>query len=465
MPSCLLIAGTHSGVGKTTVALALMAAFTARGRTVQPFKVGPDFIDPGHHRAACGRDSRNLDGWMLSSQHNQHIFFRASLDADLSIIEGVMGLFDGSAATGQQGSTAEQAKLLKAPVILVIDGQALARSAAALVHGYATFDPDLTIAGVVCNRVKSPGHFQLLKEAIETEAKVPVVGYVRPHDRFAIPERHLGLHMALEGRSPDFYTALGEWISDTLDLAKLEKIASSCASFPLTENERTDKGGQSPVPHRVRVGVAYDRAFCFYYPDNFEALATEGAEIVTFSPLTDQALPEVDLVYIGGGYPELYAETLAANTRMREAIRAFAACGGIVYAECGGLMYLTQGIRDHNGQTHEMVGLFPAEVVISQDKLTLGYRQVEIVQSCAIGEAGLVGRGHEFHVSTLEAKGPLAFSCRLWDAQGREVGYDGLMAHNVIALYTHLHFASQPAIPRALVQRAHAVRSAVIERV
>lgn len=451
----LVIAGTSSNVGKTTVTLAILAALRKRGRRVQPFKVGPDFIDPGHHTAAAGRLSRNLDGWMLGADLNRKIFARASADADLSIIEGVMGLFDGSSPVNEIGSTAELAKQLDAPVLLVIDGSAMARSAAAMVSGYARFDPALQVAGVLFNRVGSEGHYHLLKAAVEQETNVAVVGYVRPDAGVTIGDRHLGLVTALEQGTGELYQRLAQLGVETVDLDLVERLACS-ASSPMAGGAVPIDSGASPShAQSVRIGVAQDRAFCFYYPENLELLASAGAEMVPFSPLADQALPEdVAMLYLGGGYPELHAAVLANNRSLRHAIKAFAERGGVIYAECGGLMYLTQGIRDFDGVLHDMVGLFPAEAAMRKSGLTLGYRTAALLRSCVLGDVGLTARGHEFHYSTLVPKGALDYACALTDARGDARGCDGLAMNNVVALYTHLHFTSQPHIASSLVAAA-----------
>lgn len=454
----LVIAGTSSGVGKTTVTLALLAALTARGCRVQPFKVGPDFIDPGHHTAVTGRPSRNLDGWMLGETVNRGIFARAAADADFSIIEGMMGLFDGSSPVDEKGSTAELAKQLGAPVLLVIDGSAVARSAAAMALGYARFDPSLRVAGVLFNRVSGEGHYRLLKEAIEAETDLVSVGYLSPDPAVTVQDRHLGLITAIEQESPDLYRRLAQAAAETVDLDRVEALAQSAGEFHPDPNPPPLRG-RAGVGGSVRVGVAYDPAFCFYYPENLELLEAEGAEIVKFSPLKDEALPEAELLYLGGGYPELHGEVLARNATMRQAIRSFAERGGTIYAECGGMMYLTQAIRDLDGRTHEMVGLFPAEAIMRKPGLTLGYRKLELTQSCILGEPGVVARGHEFHYSTLEPKGPLHYACTLTDAQGKSKGQDGLVMGNILALYTHLHFASRPQVANALVASARRTAS------
>lgn len=460
----LVIAGTQSNVGKTTVTLALLAALRQRGRKVQPFKVGPDYIDPGHHTAAAGRPSHNLDGWMLTAAINREIFSRASTDADISIIEGVMGLFDGSSPVNEVGSTAEMAKLLEAPVLLVIDGSAMARSAAAMVSGYAKFDPALKVSGVLFNRVGGEGHFQLLKAAVEAETGVSVVGYLKPDKTLTIGDRHLGLRTAIEQGSTDLYDKLGRAAAETVDLDKVEALARSA-----TEDVRGEalgvRGKNVAAPHvsrltpHVRIGVAYDTAFCFYYSENLELLESEGAELVRFSPIRDRALPEIDMLYLGGGYPELHGEALANNSAMRGAIRDFAERGGTIYAECGGLMYLTQAIRDFEGRSHEMVGLFPAEAVMRKPGLTLGYREVELTRPCVIGQPGLKMRGHEFHYSSLVSKEPLDYACAVTDAKEQPRSPDGLVRGNTVALYAHLHFSSQPAVARALVASARAWRT------
>ncbi|HSN05563.1 MAG TPA: cobyrinate a,c-diamide synthase [Nitrospira sp.] len=451
----LVIAGTHSGVGKTTVTLAILAALRQRGRQVQPFKAGPDFIDPGHHTAATGRPSRNVDGWMLGADLNREIFIRAAADADIAILEGVMGLFDGSSPVNEIGSTAELAKQLDAPVLLIIDGSAMARSAAAIVSGYARFDPALRVAGVLFNRVGSESHYRLLKEAVEHETGVAAVGYLRQDQAVTIADRHLGLVTAMEQGTGELYERLGKAANETIDLDRIEALARSCGALTASSQPVTRNHGS-----RVRIGVAQDEAFCFYYPENLELLEAEGAELVPFSPLKDRALPaDVGMLYLGGGYPELHAASLAGNMSMRKAIGQFAARGGTIYAECGGMMYLTQAIRDFEGTLHEMVGLFPAQAVMRKAGLTLGYRTVELARTCILGAAGVTARGHEFHYSTLVPKSALTYACALTDVRGESKGADGLSIANVLALYTHLHFATQPEVAASLVASARRATS------
>ena len=457
----IIIAGTGSNVGKTTVTLALLSAFTARGRIVQSFKAGPDFIDPGHHEAVTSRPSRNLDGWMLGQDVNRAIFIRAAAGSDLSIVEGMMGLFDGSSPVSELGSTAELAKQLDAPVLLVIDGSAMARSAAAMVEGFARFDPTLHVAGVLFNRVNSGGHYRLLKEAVEERTNVAVVGYLRTDPSAAIPDRHLGLVTAIERGSADPYRRLAQAATETVDLALIESLAGSSVELPAAPAAPMKK----TAGREVRIGIAHDQAFCFYYHDNLDLLEAEGARLIRFSPMSDHTLPDVDLLYLGGGYPELHGEALAANVAMRRAIRDFAERGGSIYAECGGMMYLTNAIRDFEGRSHEMVGLFAAEANMRRSGLTLGYRTVELSRPCILGECGTVVRGHEFHYSALSATGPLDYACRLTDARGESKGLDGLVVKKTLALYTHLHFASRPEVAQTLVDSARQTKaSAKAER-
>ncbi|HKN88256.1 MAG TPA: cobyrinate a,c-diamide synthase [Nitrospiraceae bacterium] len=451
----LVIAGTHSGAGKTTFTLALLAALQRRGRRVQAFKVGPDFIDPGHHTLISGRPSRNLDGWMLGRNLNRQIFCRAAMDADLSIVEGMMGLFDGSSPTNEIGSTAELAKQLQAPVLLIIDGSAMARSAAAMVMGYARFDPNLCVAGVLFNRISGDGHYRLLKEAIESTTDIPVLGYLKPDAAVSIPDRHLGIMTAIEQGSSVIYENLARSAGETVDLDRVEALARTAKEMECAPTSKHDFSSKPAAEAgEIRVGVAYDRAFCFYYAENLELLKAAGAELIYFSPLRDRALPNVDLLYLGGGYPEIHARELADNVAMRRAIGAFAARGGAIYAECGGLMYLTQSILDGEGRSHEMVGVFPTNAVMRPSGFTIGYREVELTRPCLLGEGGLKARGHEFHYSSLTATGALDYACQVTNGQGDRKGQDGLISGNTLALYTHLHFASQPRMAETLVATA-----------
>lgn len=449
-PRALILAGTHSGVGKTTLSLALMAALRARGLTVQPFKVGPDFIDPGHHTAVCGRTSRNLDTWMLSEVAVRQSLHRASADADVAVIEGVMGLFDGRGPDDFRGSTADLARLLDLPVILVVDASAVAASIAAVVKGFAEFDPRVRVAGVICNRVAGPRHYEYLEPAIRRHTSVEPLGWLPRDPLWQIPERHLGL-MTAEDLAADSarWEMLGQGLAKTVDLDRLLQLASEVRE-PAVMQRVSSSGGLRP--RLARVAVARDAAFCFYYPENLELLADAGAKIVPFSPLTDAAIPEgLDLVYLGGGYPELHAERLAGNRGMLDSIRQHHQQGGQIYAECGGMMYCCRELVDIEGRAWPMLDLLPARTVMQSRRAALGYVTLRTTRPSLLGPAGTQGRGHEFHYSRLEALGPLEYAAELDDGRGPPRP-DGLVAGNLWAGYAHLHFGSNPDLACHLLE-------------
>ncbi|MFO7875763.1 MAG: cobyrinate a,c-diamide synthase [Desulfovermiculus sp.] len=457
-----LIAGTHSGCGKTTVTLGLMAALKERGHSVQPFKIGPDFIDPGHHTRITGRPSHNLDGWMLDRNTNQEIFSRMQEGADILIGEGVMGLFDGFSATDEAGSTAQMAKWLGLPVLLVVDARSMARSVAALVQGYTRFDPELTFAGVLCNRVGSPGHARILEEALETAGCPPCLGCLPRQEDLAMPSRHLGLYTAedMEG-SQDILPALVQWIEENVQVDRLLDTTRGQGSEdrgqkPGSGEQRAEgrrQGAEQAFHGKVRIGLARDKAFCFYYPENLRLLEQAGAELVPFSPLADSKLPDnLQGLYLGGGYPELHARELAANRGLREEIVRYAAQGGPVYAECGGFMYLMQGLQDGQGNTFPLLGLFPFKARMHDRLRALGYREVEVRQATLLGPAGTVIRGHEFHYSSIAdnlEKAHCVYSLR--GRKGETVSCEGYTVHNVLASYVHLHFGSCPQVSENIV--------------
>jgi len=442
----LVIAGTQSGVGKTTITLGLIAALRRRGLTVQPFKVGPDFIDPGHHSRAAGRVSRNLDGWMLSRDANLALFRRHARQGEVAVVEGVMGLFDGYDGLTEAGSTAQMAKWLGLPVLLVVDVRAMARSAAALVHGFATFDPELKLAGVVFNRIGRGAHLRYLQDAMSARPGVKCLGGLPREHELAIPERHLGLTTAEDHPLAEEYLArLADFMETHLDLAGL-----LAALPPLALPAAAAPPAVAPV---VRLGVARDRAFCFYYQENLELLAQNGAELIPFSPLADRDLPaNLHGVYLGGGYPELFAAELAANTALKQSLKEQAAAGLPVYAECGGLMYLSEEITDLEGRAHPMAGLLPLKVRMLKKLKALGYREITLLAAGLLGPAGTRARGHEFHYSEIagEADG-LERLYRLTARQGQEAPPEGFCRGRVLASYVHLHFGSNPAVARHLV--------------
>jgi len=448
-----VIAGTHSGCGKTSISLGLMAALSRKNLRVQPFKCGPDFIDPGHHALACARDgqpvpSHNLDGWMLDQATNLDIFNRYGNECDVAVIEGVMGLFDGISGTEDHGSTGQMAKTLGLPVILVVDVRSMARSAAALVSGYANFDPDVNIAGVIFNRVGSQSHADLLREAMTLLPSIPVLGCLGRDESIATPSRHLGLVTPdMEGPDMSCYQRLADWVETGLDPEAL------LAALPDTEVVPPFE----PVPQlpSVTIGIARDNAFCFYYEENLRLLREAGARIVEFSPVNDQRLPEhLDGLYLGGGYPELYAFELGQNNKLRREIKDFCESGKPVYAECGGFMYLMNDIITSRGR-YAMAGAFPIRAEMGQRFRALGYREVTTQAQTVLGEAGTVARGHEFHYSAIQDDPGLQELLSVYSMVGRKgviEGPEGFQIGNTLGSYVHLHFGSHPDIAKGLVK-------------
>ena len=435
----LLIAGTHSGCGKTTLTLGVMAALARRGLAVQPFKCGPDFIDPSLHRMVTGRVSRNLDVRMCGAEFVRRSFARNAVGCDCAVVEGVMGLFDGG-----EGSAAVLAKTLDLPVLLVIDVRSAAESVAAVAHGFASLDPELRLAGIICNRVGSDKHRQMITEAIATHCTVPIIGFLPREEAISIPSRHLGLHMGeehpLRGEGLERLIKL---IEGHLDLDLLLSIAG--------QRQATVEVDDVPLVERgtpVRIGVARDSAFCFYYEDNLDLLREAGAELVFFSPLADPQLPpDLQGLYLGGGYPELHAAILSDNSRMREQIRTCAQGGRPVYGECGGFMYLCQSITDQEGAVFPMVGLYPFAARMQPKLRSLGYRQATVAVDCLLADCGTVLHGHEFHYSTIEDNAAVPTVYRLGD--GRAEGY---VQHHTLAGYIHLHWGRTPHAAARFVQ-------------
>jgi len=436
----IVVAGTHSGVGKTTVATGIMAAFRRRGLRVQGFKVGPDFIDPTFHHAATGRPSHNLDGWMLSREANLDIFARAIDDADVAVIEGAMGLFDGKSAPSLSGTTAEMAIWLDAAVVLVLDAAAMAGSAAAIVHGFDTLVPEVRLSAVVCNKVAGSKHYSYLRDAIAARCGPAPVGFLPRDASFSIPERHLGLHLAHEALTEDRLRQLAEWIESHLDLGRLLELSARPKLALTPPNEPARK------PERARIGIARDAAFCFYYHDNLELLRKLGAELIGFSPIADRALPsDLDGIYLGGGYPELHAEALSANDPMRAAIAEFAASDAPVYAECGGFMYLTRAIVDAEGRSWPMAGVFPTSARMQKRLAKLGYIEVEARGAEGWLSPGECARGHEFRYSVID---PMPETiCRAYRDPA-----EGYQVRSVLGSYVHLHFRSCPGFAERFVR-------------
>lgn len=453
----IVIAGTHSGCGKTSVALGVLRALRRRGLQVQPFKAGPDFIDPSWHAAAAGRTSRNLDSWLLPRPTVAELFARAAEGAALAVIEGVMGLFDGYRGDGEEGSTAELAKWLSAPVILVVDAGGAVRSIAATAMGFAAFDPELAMAGVIATRVGSERHRVWLREALEA-AGIPLLGVLPWDQRLRLPERHLGLIPAQEQSSEEVIGALAEAIEAHVDLDAILRAARQAPRlvvpgplvFPLM-----------PIPAGVRIGVARDAAFSFYYQDALDLLESRGAKVVPFSPIGDAAVPDVHGLYLGGGFPEVYAEQLSANRSMRQHIRRVIAAGMPVYAECGGLLYLCRELIADDGARHEMAGAISGTARMQPRLTALGYVTLEAEEDTLLLHKGERVRGHEFHFSivSMDESVPLAF--RSHEGRGIDGGRDGVARGNLLASYTHLHFAGAPQLAERFVEACKHYKSGI----
>ncbi len=483
----VVIAGTSSGAGKTTVACGLIGALRARGLAVQGFKVGPDYIDPSHHALASARPGRNLDAFLSGPELMAPLARHGSQGADMAVIEGVMGMFDGASGRGELASTAHVAKLLSAPVLLVLDASAMARSAAAIMHGYRTFDPDVDVAGVIFNRVGSDHHERLLREAIEPLG-IPVVGALRRDERIATPERHLGLVPAgeREASARAALATLAETMARCVDLDEMERIArgaprlagaSWSARWDGARAAGASAAGMEAPAGGVRIALAAGPAFSFHYEENLELLRAAGAELAPFDPLTDEALPaDADALLLAGGFPEVYGAELEANAALRAQIAAFAASGRPVLAECGGLLYLSQELDGH-----EMCGALPVRARMT-DRLTLGYREATAATATPWLAAGERVRGHEFHYTQVEpapaeaarvepgrgepGRGGAAHAAgdelpAAWklSARGSERA-EGYARGGVQASYLHVHWAAHPQIARRFAQAARVARTA-----
>lgn len=451
----IVIAASSSGTGKTTLAAGLMAAFRRRGLRVQPFKAGPDYIDPGFHTLAAGRESRNLDTRLMPRSALAEIFRRAAGDADLSIIEGVMGLFDGAGPLDERGSTAHLAKILRAPTVVLLDIRSMARSAGALALGFQVFDRRVPLAGFILNRAGSPNHLHTAKTAVENAVGLPVFGGLPADPSLSLPERHLGLVPAWEARSSaeaagrwrEYISSLADRIEAAVDMDALLAAARS-APEPPRAGTRLFGGITGRRKAGTRIAYALDDAFHFYYPDNLDILRRYGAEPVPFSPLRDSALPpDIRGLYLGGGYPELHAQALSSNTGMLTAIRSAAREGMPVLAECGGYMYLSRSIKTFDGRSFPMAGLLPVRALMGKKLGALGYQDAVLLSPCFLGSPGESCPGHVFHYSvteTVDETGETPAPLFRLEKPGREARTDGIAAFNIAASYLHIHFASRP---------------------
>ncbi len=436
MNGCV-ISALMTGAGKTTVSLGLLAALRKRGIAVQPFKIGPDFIDPGLHRIAAGVVSHNLDGWMVSREANRELFAQAAAGCDFAVVEGMMGLFDGFDGTSESGSTAEMAKWLGLPVILVIDAQALGRSAAALVRGARDFDPEVKIAGIIFNRVAGEGHFTILSDAVKD---MPILGWLPLEPSIVLPERHLGLVTGEEELAVSRIRAIGDWFEQHIDVDLILKLGPRFKTHYYMPAKHV-VAGFNPRSD-LRIALAHDKAFSFYYEANRLALEASGAKIIEFSPLNDSEMPMADFLYIGGGYPELYSRELEANTTMRSSIRHYIESGGRFYAECGGLMYLAESIDGSR-----MTGILPIRIEMTGRLVDFGYCELETNVDSILGPAATTARGHQFHYSRVVGEPGSLYTVR----QGSRKYFEGFVLPNGVASYVHLHFLSNPALARNML--------------
>ncbi|MDP5274181.1 cobyrinate a,c-diamide synthase [Chengkuizengella axinellae] len=447
----IVIAGTGSGVGKTTTTIGLMALLKRRGLTVQGFKCGPDYIDPTYHTVVTGRISRNLDSWMTSENTVKEIFNRGSKGADISIIEGVMGFYDGKNPKTNTGSTAEISLLTKSPVILVVNCQSMARSAAAIVKGFQSLDEKVNIVGVIANKVGSEGHYKLVKIAIEQECGIPVVGYLKREDHINIPERHLGLIPSIgRGELDSFFNSLADLIEQSIDVDYLLELAEAPVVDVLPELFK--ESPTNSIQKSTSIAVAKDAAFHFYYPENLELLKANGADIVYFSPLAGEEVPpEVQGLYIGGGFPEEFAEQLGENVTVKKSIKNVIEAGIPTLAECGGFMYLTEEIETTEGTKHPMIGLIPGKVKMQKKLAALGYREITGSQGNFLLDTQMNARGHEFHYSTYETELPIDHAYVTKGMRGTKK--EGYLNANLVAGYTHFHFASNPDLVKRWIEK------------
>lgn len=472
--SRLIIAGTNSGVGKTTLTLGIISGLRKRGLSVQPFKTGPDYIDPGYHTEASGNICRNLDSWLLTKDTILELFQRQASKVDISIIEGVMGLYDGL-KDGEMGSTAHLAKILNCPVILVLNARSMSRSAAAVVLGYKEFDKKVNIAGIILNNIGSENHYNYVKSSIERKTKIPVLGFLPKDANLKLPERHLGL-VPIQLRNAEcgvqnekrMFKKLGKLVEENINLEKLIKIGrktwpvSKCENTFFTRIRNDEKNDiKSKIPHsafrishsEVRIGIARDEAFSFYYQDNLDILENLGAKLVPFSPLRDKKLPDgIDGLYIGGGFPELFALSLSKNKKLINLIREKAETGMPIYAECGGLMYLVDTLVDFSAKGRSasggknrnfpMVGIFKCSVKMGGKLNRMGYVNVNVIEDNILSDRGDKNKAHIFHWSRLENIPEDTSYAYEISKGGAIVSYDGLIKGNVLAGYAHLHFGS-----------------------
>jgi len=446
----VVIAGTSSKVGKTMISIGLMRLLVNRGYKVQPYKVGPDFIDPGFHHLATGRYSRNLDSFMLDRQAILETFIRNFKGADIAIIEGKTGLYDSSDAISDKGSVAEVSKILKAPVVLVANVERLNRTAAAIMLGYKLFDPDVMLEGAILNRVGSERHAGKVKKAVEKLAGIRVLGVV-PRKKVKMPYRHLGLVTAYEREDMDeLLDSIAEIVEKHVDVDAILEIAERAQ--PLDVMVVEDEESEGETEKQVKIGVIRDQVFSFYYQDNLDELS-KYAQLVFLNSLKDKKLPDMDALYVGGGFPEVFAEELERNKKLREKIYEFCQSGKPVYAECGGLMYLGESLETSEGE-FEMVGFLPLKTKMYEKFQAQGYSVYRASKSCIIARRNQKIVGHEFHYSKPTLTGKADFAFRVERGFGIDGSRDGIMKENTLGCYIHVHFLSDRSIARRFIKKA-----------
>lgn len=435
----ILIAGTNSGVGKTTISLGIMQALTKRNMKVQPYKVGPDYIDPSYHTFITGRHSRNLDSYMLDDEKIKYVFNKSGKDADICVVEGVMGLYDGIGIDLDNCTSSYTSKLLKAPVILVINGKAMAASSAAMVLGYKELDKDVNIKGVIVNNVKTKGHYEIIKSAVEKYCDVEVLGYFPPNEEFSLESRHLGLVPSVEIDSLKVkFNNLADEIEKYIDVDRIIEIAET---EEVDSNFTLDSFIENHKLENKTIAIAYDKAFNFYYRENIELLEELGLNIKYFSPLQDKEVPKSDYIYIGGGFPEIFSKELEANQTMRESILNAHECGIPIYAECGGLMYLGEKLVDSNNKQYDMVGIFTGSSKMTTSLRRFGYCYGTAKIDTILSKKGEIIKGHEFHHSVFETDEECAYIMRK-ERSGivSDEWQGGYSKNNTLATYLHTHF-------------------------
>ncbi|GKX31287.1 cobyrinate a,c-diamide synthase [Vallitalea longa] len=447
----LIISAPHSGTGKTTLTIALMATLCKRGLKVQPYKVGPDYIDPGFHETVTGRPSINIDGWLLEESRNIYLFNKYSKEADINIIEGVMGLYDGYGKEPMLGSTAHISKILKAPVILVMNAKGMSTSAAAIVHGMKTFR-DVSLEGVIINIPMSGRHYEILKETIEKNTNVPVIGYLPKLDDVKLESRHLGL---IQSSEIEDITAkvnkLAETITSTIDIDKLIEIANNTEMLEDTNILKSNK------IYGVHIAVAKDKAFSFHYNENIEMLKGLGAEIHYFSPLQDKLLPEkCDGIYLAGGYPEVFAKELSNNMSLMQDIKEKADENIPIYAECGGYMYLHETITNLESETYRMVGIFKGGAYMKKRLQNFGYVSIKTKGRTPLFDEDTVFRAHEFHRSVVDRTEEEP--TYVIGEKGNKIWYCGKLYKNAYGMYPHIYFPAEPSIPEKFLYTASIIK-------